>query len=41
MSATSVFEFICLCGEKIRSPKRETVCPKCGRILVTEWGLPQ
>lgn len=41
MSKTSVYEFLCLCGTKIVSPTRETVCPACGRILVTEWGHPR
>jgi RNA polymerase subunit RPABC4/transcription elongation factor Spt4 len=41
MNAKSIYEFLCICGEKILTPDRTTTCPKCGRILVTEWGCPQ
>ena len=41
MSTTSIYEFVCLCGRKILTPDRETRCPGCGRLLVTEWGYPQ
>ena len=39
MRLYSVYQILCLCGEKIESREAETKCEKCGRLIdVTEWG---
>ena len=39
MRTQSVYLILCLCGENIESHQPETICPKCGRLLIVkDWG---
>jgi hypothetical protein len=38
MTDRSTYTATCLCGQQVQSHERETLCSRCGRLLVFEWG---
>jgi hypothetical protein len=38
MTDRSTYHATCLCGQAVASHTRETLCSRCGRLLVFEWG---